>query len=64
MTGKRTNEVKIRIDDQLLKVLSLMAHRQDRALADYLHNVLWHHAFGHVCSVCDSDEDCEQKRRG
>lgn len=64
MPGKRNNEIKVRIDDKLLNALALLAHKDERALAEYVHNVLWHHVYGHVCSVCDSEEECEQKRRG
>jgi len=46
-TEKRTNEVKIRLEDSLLLEVSQLAHVEDRTLADYLHHIISAHARGH-----------------
>lgn len=47
MSGKRVNEVKLSIDDDLFLELNRMAVIQDRKLADMVHHILQNYVYGH-----------------
>lgn len=53
-TQKRTNEIKIRLEDELYLIMSRLADKDQRALADYIHKALSIHAYGHGIKVSRS----------
>ena len=46
----------VRVPESLEVVLMRLASTQERSLSEYIKLVLSHHAFGHVCTVSQSDE--------
>jgi len=50
-TEKRTNDVKVRLEDSLFLTLSKLADADSRTLADYLHHTLFVHANGYGSKV-------------
>lgn len=59
---KRTAQLPaIRVGESLEQALMRLASRDERSLSDYLHRLLWRHAFGHAASLgepcCTGNDD-------
>lgn len=62
MTGKRINEVKLSIEDELFLELNRMAVIQDRKLADLVHHILGNYVYGHrPANVCEMEVRIREK---
>lgn len=56
-TQKCTEELKLRVPEDLQLALMRLAAAEDRSLSDYVRTVLANHAFGHVRKVMADAED-------
>ena len=61
-SGKRTNEVKLSLDDAMFLDLSRLSVIDNRKLADYINHVLRLHLYGHFQSSRQADEMVEKIR--
>ncbi len=58
--GKRTECVKVCMDERLFIDLNRQAILDDRKLADYIYRVLWRHAYGNLSRIPQGDEGTER----
>jgi len=62
LSGKRTNEVKLSLDDAMFLDLSRLSVIENRKMADYINHILSLHLYGHTKPSQQADEMVEKIR--
>ena len=59
MSEKCTEELKLRVTQELMLALAKLANAEDRSVSEYIRTVLSLHAFGHVRRLDQAASMCE-----
>ena len=60
--GKRSEVVKVSMDERLFIDLNRLAILDDRKLAEYVYLVLWRHAYGNSARIAADEEGSGKDR--